>query len=165
MDRAHCRASQQDWLERNLDRYERGQLVLYRQLRNWQPLSKPSAPSILPSRCAECYEHIYRIILVLIHFTGGPGDIIFDYPEGFNLTNATEAAVATSLSLSQSSANAAATPPSTATTPYFIPPAITPGVRNVNQPPYVPKAWNSFSRLSRQSVTAVCWRYQVCTNH
>lgn len=67
---------------------------------------------------------------------GEPGDLILTYPEGFNLTNATEAAQASSLAASQASSVAAATPPSTATTAYFTS-TVTPGVRNVNQPPYV----------------------------
>nr|OQO15523.1 hypothetical protein B0A51_17450 [Rachicladosporium sp. CCFEE 5018] len=67
---------------------------------------------------------------------GEPGNLVLSYPEGFNLTNATEAAATSSLSASLASAAAAATPPSTATVPYFSP-VITPGVRNVNQPPYV----------------------------
>jgi len=57
-------------------------------------------------------------------------------PEGFNLTNATEAAQASALNAAQASANAAASPPSTATTAYYVS-TVTPGVRNVNQPPYV----------------------------
>ena len=66
---------------------------------------------------------------------GEPGDLIFDYPENFNVTNATEAASAASASASQSSASAA-TAASSASTPYLttVP---TPGVRNVNYPPYV----------------------------
>jgi len=67
---------------------------------------------------------------------GEPGSLVLTYPEGFNLTNSTEAALASSLSASQASSVAAATPPSTETTPYFTS-AVTPGVRNVNQPPYV----------------------------
>ena len=67
---------------------------------------------------------------------GEPGNKIFTYPEGFNLTNATEARIAASLSASQSSSVAKATPPSTATIPYFTP-TITPGARNVDNPPYV----------------------------
>ncbi|CAK1357391.1 Alpha-glucosidase [Cercospora beticola] len=67
---------------------------------------------------------------------GEPGSKIYSYPEGFKLTNATEAAVASSLSASQSSSVAEATPAGSSTTAYFTPPAITPGVRNVNQPPY-----------------------------
>jgi alpha-glucosidase len=68
---------------------------------------------------------------------GEPGSQIFSYPEGFNLTNATEAAMASSLSASQASSVAGPTPASSTTTSYFTPPAVTPGVRNVNQPPYV----------------------------
>lgn len=68
---------------------------------------------------------------------GEEGAVIFTYPEGFNLTNATEAAVAMSMSASQASSAASATPDGTSTTAYFTPPAVTPGVRNVNQPPYV----------------------------
>jgi len=64
------------------------------------------------------------------------GSVVYGYPEGFNLTNATEAATATSLAAVQASSAAAASPPSTATTPYFSS-SVTPGVRNVNQPPYV----------------------------
>lgn len=67
---------------------------------------------------------------------GEPGSNIYTYPEGFNLTNATEAASASSMNAAQASANAAANPPSTATTAYFTS-SVTPGVRNVNQPPYV----------------------------
>ncbi len=67
---------------------------------------------------------------------GEPGDKIYTYPEGFNITNATEAAIASSLSSSQSASVAKATPPSTQTTPYLMP-SVTPGVRNVDNPPYV----------------------------
>lgn len=67
---------------------------------------------------------------------GEEGSIIFTYPEGFNVTNATEAAAAASASSSQSAAVASATPPSTATTPYFVS-EVTPGARNLIYPPYV----------------------------
>ncbi|KAK5170881.1 uncharacterized protein LTR77_004025 [Saxophila tyrrhenica] len=67
---------------------------------------------------------------------GEEGSKIFTYPEGFDKTNKSEAAMASSLSASQASAVAKATPPSTATTPYFVP-TVTPGVRNVENPPYV----------------------------
>ena len=67
---------------------------------------------------------------------GEPGAKIFTYPEGFENTNKTEYEMASSLSASQASSVASATPPSTATTPYFIP-TVTPGVRNVDNPPYV----------------------------
>ncbi|KAK5109944.1 hypothetical protein LTR62_006433 [Meristemomyces frigidus] len=67
---------------------------------------------------------------------GEVGSVVYGYPEGFNLTNATEAAAATSSAAAQASSANAASPPSTATTAYFVS-TVTPGVRNVNQPPYV----------------------------
>ena len=69
---------------------------------------------------------------------GEPGNVIYDYPENFNVTNATEAAVAASASASQSLASAAATPSPTATSSTtYLRTTPTPGVRNVNYPPYV----------------------------
>ncbi|MCJ1474014.1 hypothetical protein MMC13_002672 [Lambiella insularis] len=70
---------------------------------------------------------------------GDPGAGIFGYPEGFNLTNATEAASASAAAASQSSANAASAGPAPATTaaPSYLRTTPTPGVRNVEYPPYV----------------------------
>jgi hypothetical protein len=51
---------------------------------------------------------------------GEPGAKIYTYPEDFDKTNKSEAAVAASLSSSQSASVAKATPPSTQTTPYFV---------------------------------------------
>lgn len=69
-----------------------------------------------------------------------PGDPLtfpFEYPEGFNVTNATEAASAAAASSSQASALSASPvlPPATTTTQGRTEP--TPGVRNLNFPPYV----------------------------
>lgn len=66
---------------------------------------------------------------------GEPGGLILDYPEGFNLTNATEAAAAASASASQSSA-AAATQTTGPTSVAYLRTKPTSGVRNVNYPPY-----------------------------
>ncbi|KAG8533845.1 uncharacterized protein KY384_001586 [Bacidia gigantensis] len=69
---------------------------------------------------------------------GEPGNLVLDYAEGFNLTNATEAASASSASASQASAY-----PVALTASGFDPSATylrttpTPGVRDVNHPPYV----------------------------
>ncbi|KAH7130041.1 glycosyl hydrolases family 31-domain-containing protein [Dendryphion nanum] len=69
-----------------------------------------------------------------------PGDPLtfpFDYPEGFNVTNATEAASAAAASASQASAISASPvlpAPTTTTQGRTVP---TPGVRNLNFPPYV----------------------------
>ena len=65
---------------------------------------------------------------------GEPGHVIYTYPEGFNLTNATEAVAASSASASQASAYPTAS--STADTNY-LKSAPTPGARDVNHPPYV----------------------------
>ena len=63
---------------------------------------------------------------------GEAGNLILQYPENFNVTNSTEAATASSLSASQSSATASST-----TTTSYLRTTPTPGVRNVNYPPYV----------------------------
>ncbi|KAL9614199.1 MAG: hypothetical protein Q9167_001287 [Letrouitia subvulpina] len=63
---------------------------------------------------------------------GEPGNVIYDYPEGFNLTNATEAAAAASASSSQ---KAAASPTSSNTD--YLRTTPTPGIRNVDYPPYI----------------------------
>ena len=65
---------------------------------------------------------------------GEPGAVIYDYPEGFNLTNATEASAAASASSSQASAY----PASTSSSPTsYLKTTPTPGIRDINYPPYV----------------------------
>ncbi|KAL9116184.1 MAG: hypothetical protein Q9227_000555 [Pyrenula ochraceoflavens] len=64
---------------------------------------------------------------------GEPGYVIYDYPEGFNLTNTTEANAAASASASQASAYS--TSSASASTSYLRT-TPTPGVRNINYPPY-----------------------------
>ena len=67
---------------------------------------------------------------------GEPGELVLTYPEGFNLTNATAAASASSAAASQSSAYPTAQ--TSSGSPNYRPTTIpTPGVRNVNYPPYV----------------------------
>lgn len=66
---------------------------------------------------------------------GEPGNIIYDYPESFNVTNSTEAASASAASASQ--ASAAATSSSDSTSVSYLRTTPTPGVRNINYPPYV----------------------------
>jgi alpha-glucosidase len=69
---------------------------------------------------------------------GEPGNIVYDYPEGFNITNATEyssvQAASSSAAASKSSA-AGPSPASTSTTYLHTTP--TAGVRDINWPPYV----------------------------
>ena len=61
---------------------------------------------------------------------------MLDYPEGFNLTNATEAASASSASASQASSLSAAMSMQTGQLEYLRTTAV-PDSRNVNHPPYV----------------------------
>ena len=66
---------------------------------------------------------------------GEAGNVIFDYPEGFNITNATEAASALARASSQDAAKSTAVASSTSTT--YLRTTPTAGVRDVNHPPYV----------------------------
>jgi alpha-glucosidase len=69
---------------------------------------------------------------------GEPGNVQYDYPEGFNITNSTEAASVSAASASQSSSTAAKSPTVTMTGPTsYLRTTPTPGVRNVDHPPYV----------------------------
>ena len=62
-----------------------------------------------------------------------PGEIVYDYPEGFEETNATEAASAASASIIQAASKTMSSSPSPAT---FLTTTPTPGARDVNYPPY-----------------------------
>ena len=64
---------------------------------------------------------------------GEAGNVGYSYPEGFNLTNSTEAASVSAASASQASAYPAAT---TASNTNYLRTMATPGVRDVNHPPY-----------------------------
>lgn len=66
---------------------------------------------------------------------GEPGAVIYSYPEGFNLTNTTEAAAAASASSSQAAASSTAG--ASSTIPNYLRTTPTPGVRDINYPPYV----------------------------
>ncbi|KAE8441776.1 hypothetical protein EG329_004334 [Mollisiaceae sp. DMI_Dod_QoI] len=68
---------------------------------------------------------------------GEPGNVIYGYPEGFNITNATEYASAQAGSSSQASAAAATAAPAATTSTSFIRTTPTPGVRAIEYPPYV----------------------------
>ncbi|KAF1955215.1 alpha-glucosidase precursor [Byssothecium circinans] len=67
---------------------------------------------------------------------GEKGNVIYEFPEGFNITNATEAASASAGASSQSAEISATAVPEPSTTSYLRT-TPTPGVRNVNHPPYV----------------------------
>jgi alpha-glucosidase len=66
---------------------------------------------------------------------GEPGNVIYDYPEGFELTNKTEAASASSASSSQAAAATSDSGPSSSVS--YLRTTPTAGVRNINYPPYV----------------------------
>ncbi|OQD81138.1 hypothetical protein PENANT_c029G01722 [Penicillium antarcticum] len=66
---------------------------------------------------------------------GEPGNVIYDYPEGFELTNKTEAASASSASSSQAAAATSSSESSSSVS--YLRTTPTPGVRNINYPPYV----------------------------
>ncbi|KNG46673.1 glycoside hydrolase family 31 protein [Stemphylium lycopersici] len=72
---------------------------------------------------------------------GEVGNIIYDYPEGFNITNGTEAASASAASSSQAgipaTSTATETTEETSTTTSYFRSTPTPGERNVDYPPYV----------------------------
>lgn len=65
---------------------------------------------------------------------GELNNIIYEYPEGFNITNATEAASASAASSIQAAATSTST---TSTSTSYLRTTPTPGVRNINHPPYV----------------------------
>ncbi|KAI9682323.1 MAG: hypothetical protein M1817_000377 [Caeruleum heppii] len=65
---------------------------------------------------------------------GQPTNEVYDYPEGFNVTNATEASSAAALSSSQAAATASA---ASSTMPDYRRTTPTPGIRDINYPPYV----------------------------
>jgi alpha-glucosidase len=67
---------------------------------------------------------------------GEPGDVIYSYPEGFNVTNATEYSSASSASASQASAASATEPPVTSSSTSYERTTPTPGVRDIEYPPY-----------------------------
>ena len=72
------------------------------------------------------------------HLPGEPGSVLYDYPEGFNLTNATEAAaVSSSSSIQAAAASSAAGAPASSTSISYLRTTPTPGLRDVNHPPYV----------------------------
>ncbi|KAF1998665.1 glycoside hydrolase family 31 protein [Amniculicola lignicola CBS 123094] len=66
---------------------------------------------------------------------GEKGNVIYEYPEGFNITNATEAASASAAASSQAAAMSTADASSTAIA--YLRTTPTQGVRDVNYPPYV----------------------------
>ena len=67
---------------------------------------------------------------------GEPGDVQYGYPEGFNLTNGTEASSISSASASQASANSATQAPAATTSTVYERTTPSPSARNIEYPPY-----------------------------
>jgi alpha-glucosidase len=68
---------------------------------------------------------------------GEVGGVIYEFPEGFNITNATEAASASSAASKQAAATSTASVSTSSTSTSYLRTTPTAGVRNVNHPPYV----------------------------
>ncbi|KAI9837044.1 MAG: hypothetical protein M1819_000693 [Sarea resinae] len=68
---------------------------------------------------------------------GEPGNLVLEYPEAFNATNATEAASASSAAAAAASSTPTATSTSNAAATMYVRSSPTPGTRNINDPPYV----------------------------
>lgn len=91
-------------------------------------------------------------IHVPFRLPGEPGQINYDYPEAFEVTNSTDAASASAASASQASAYP--TPTTTIGTPTFGFTNPTPGVRNVKFPPYALNLTLEGHSLLRQAVAS-----------
>ncbi|KAH6718573.1 glycosyl hydrolases family 31-domain-containing protein [Leptodontidium sp. MPI-SDFR-AT-0119] len=68
---------------------------------------------------------------------GEPGNVIYGYPEGFNITNATEFASVSAASASAASAASATAIPASSTSTTYLRTTPTPGSRSIEYPPYV----------------------------
>lgn len=128
-----------DWLTTSAHAWWKNQMVMYHQKipidGAWIDMSEVS--SFCVGSCGTG-----NLSLNPVHppfkLSGEPGNVIYDYPEGFNLTNATQAASASSASESQASATAITASSSTsASSTSYLRTTPTPGQRNVNHPPYV----------------------------
>jgi len=101
----------------------------------WIDLSEPSSYCVGSCGAGRLTENPVHPPFAL---PGDPGNIQLDYPEAFNITNATEAASVSAALASQSSVLASISltqaPVTTSTAGRTEP---TPGVRNLNFPPYV----------------------------
>lgn len=73
---------------------------------------------------------------------GEQGAVIYDYPEGFEVSNSTEAASASSASSSQAAATSATATSSSGSSTSYLRTTPTPGIRNLDFPPYEPNNIN-----------------------
>lgn len=102
----------------------------------WIDMSEVSSFCVGP-----CGKHNLTLNPVAPNFLlpGQPGDLVLDYPEGFNLTNASEASSASYAASTQATPLATGTSSSvstSSTSTSYLRTTPTPGARNINWPPY-----------------------------
>lgn len=123
-----------DWLSEGAEQWWIDEMVLYHQKTAydgaWVDMSEIS--SFCVGSCGSGNLHLNPVHPPFA-LPGETKNPVLKYPEGFNVTNSTEAAAASSALASFSSANPAPTSTSTAS---YVRTTPTPGVRDVNYPPY-----------------------------
>ncbi|EXJ62126.1 alpha-glucosidase [Cladophialophora yegresii CBS 114405] len=137
-----------DWLQPSAHAWWKNQLVTYHQKLPidgaWIDMSEVS--SFCVGSCGTG-----NLTLNPVHppfkLPGEPGNVVYDYPEGFNITNATAAASASSASQAQATPTTTATATATdsislsssSSSTSYLRSTPTPGLsnRNINYPPYV----------------------------
>lgn len=122
-----------DWLSEGAEQWWTNEMVLYHQKTAydgaWVDMSEIS--SFCVGSCGSGSLHLNPVHPPFA-LPGEPANPVLKYPEGFNVTNSTEAAAASSALASFSSAY-----PTTSTSiSSYVRTTPTPGVRDVNYPPY-----------------------------
>jgi len=106
----------------------------------WIDMSEVSSFCVGP-----CGKHNLTLNPVHPDFSlpGEPGNLVLDFPEGFNLTNATEASSASYAASTQAtplatgtSSSASTSTSSSSTSTSYLHTTPTPGIREINYPPY-----------------------------
>ncbi|KAL2812415.1 glycosyl hydrolases family 31-domain-containing protein [Aspergillus granulosus] len=123
-----------DWLSEGAEQWWIDEMVLYHQKTAydgaWVDMSEIS--SFCVGSCGSGKLHLNPVYPPFA-LPGSAKNPVLKYPEGFNVTNSTEAAAASSALASLSSAYPA---PTSASTASYVRTTPTPGVRDVNYPPY-----------------------------
>ncbi|KAL5363683.1 glycosyl hydrolases family 31-domain-containing protein [Aspergillus floccosus] len=123
-----------DWLSEGAEQWWIDEMVLYHKKTAydgaWVDMSEVS--SFCVGSCGSGNLHLNPVHPPFA-LPGETRNPVLKYPEGFNVTNSTEAAAASSALASFSSAYPA---PTSATTASYVRTTPTPGVRDVNYPPY-----------------------------
>jgi len=127
-----------DWLKNSTHTWWTNELVAWHQKLPvdgaWIDMSEVSSYCV-----GSCGSHNLSLNPVHPPFSlpGEPGNLIYDYPEGFHITNATEAASVSAESSSASLTTTTTTLTSSSSTTSYLKTTPTPGQRNINHPPYV----------------------------